>query len=216
MRLVQLASSTTDVVASERDLATAADAFVAADWIRLEGFVEPGFLSSLQSLVEEGSFERIEQGDIAVEDTFQPGSALYVLQFLANDPSLFALVERVTGCGRIGCFSGRIYRFAPGGDHRDSWHDDMAAARLVALSVNLSRDAYDGADLELANRRTGIVQKVENRVPGDAILFRLADHLMHRNTPLLGSRPKTAYAGWFRREPSFREALGLPARSGLV
>ena len=36
---------------------------------------------------------------------------------------------------------------------------------------------------------------------GDAIIFRLASHLQHRNTNVTGSTPKTAFAGWFRSDP---------------
>jgi hypothetical protein len=56
---------------------------------------------------------------------------------------------------------------------------------------------------------------VANTGAGDAVLFRIAERLEHRVTSLRGDVPRTAYAGWFLREPRFadvlKERIGRPA-----
>ena len=52
-----------------------------------------------------------------------------------------------------------------------------------------------------------IIGEVENRTPGDAILFPVHPTLRHRVGPVEGAVPRTAYAGWFRAQPDFRERL---------
>jgi hypothetical protein len=127
---------------------------------------------------------------------------------LLNDPRLFAAVREVTGCDSIGCFEGRVYRMAPGGEHYDSWHNDLAEGRMVAMSVNLSREPYAGGVLQM--RRRGpkeVFAEVTNVGAGDAILFRLDSELQHRVTPVQGSTSKTAFAGWFKSSPTFLSVL---------
>jgi hypothetical protein len=43
---------------------------------------------------------------------------------------------------------------------------------------------------------------VANTGLGDAMLFRISEHLVHRITPVEGDAPKTAFAGWFEAGPS--------------
>jgi len=42
---------------------------------------------------------------------------------------------------------------------------------------------------------------------GDAVIFRIADHLRHRVSPVEGDVPRVAFAGWFKSAPSFRSVL---------
>ena len=108
-------------------------------------------------------------------------------------------VERITQCGSISVFDGRIYRMAPGTDHYDSWHDDTNDNRLVGMSVNLGSLPYLGGVFQLRkNSCEEILCEVPNVVQGDAILFRISPELKHRITPVQGTQPKTAFAGWFR------------------
>jgi hypothetical protein len=54
-----------------------------------------------------------------------------------------------------------------------------------------------------------ILRELPNLTPGDGIMFRIDSGLRHRVTEVTGSVPKTAFAGWFRSEPSFGEILGV-------
>jgi hypothetical protein len=77
----------------------------------------------------------------------------------------------------------------------------------VALSINISKQSYEGGLLELKNLDNQVIESIANTVFGDAILFRLAGHLEHRRTVVRGNVPKTAIAGWFRSEPQFMDLI---------
>ena len=77
------------------------------------------------------------------------------LLLLVNDERMLDVVRSITGCGPIGHFDGRVYRLEPSSDHYDSWHDDLGDGRLVAMSINLGRQPYEGGALEIRDRRTG-------------------------------------------------------------
>jgi hypothetical protein len=90
---------------------------------------------------------------------------------------------------------------ATASSHIVSWHEDMLENRIVGMSLNLSRRTFAGSAFQLRNRDSKqILYEVANTGCGDAIIFRLADHLQHRNTQVTGSGPKTAFAGWFRSD----------------
>lgn len=138
----------------------------------------------------------------------EAGPALALLLFVANDPRLFEIVRDLTGCGPIGCFDGRVYRIDPAQDHHDSWHSDVGEERLVAMSVNLGREPYAGGTVQIRDEGTGrVISEVANRVPGDALIFDIDERLRHRVSAVEGHVPRTAFAGWFKSEPSFREVL---------
>jgi hypothetical protein len=131
-----------------------------------------------------------------------------LLNYLMNDPALFHLIQDLTGCPEIGCFTGRVYRLKPGGEFYDSWHSDLEGGRLIAVSVNLTSEPYQGGLLQIRRARSStILEEVTNTTFGDAIVFRLADDLEHQVTGVTGSVAKTAFAGWFRTEPSFLDIL---------
>jgi hypothetical protein len=84
-------------------------------------------------------------------------------------------------------------------------HED----RLIGMSLNLSRTPFDGAAFQLRDRHSNqMLYEVANTGSGDAIIFRLASHLQHRNTELTGSATKTAFAGWFRsHQPDYYSSI---------
>jgi hypothetical protein len=127
--------------------------------------------------------------------------------FLVNDPALFATIERITGCRPIGCFTGRLYRMLPGRDDFDTWHSDAIQHRMVGMSVNLG-PPYEGGVFQLRDRVSKrMLGEAPNVGAGDAILFRIDEDLEHWITPLRGTAPKTAFAGWFRSSPQFLTLL---------
>ena len=84
----------------------------------------------------------------------------------------------------------------------------MTFAAVSAANVNLSAQAYDGGVFQL--RRTAdqrVLGEVHNVGLGDAVFFRLSDTLQHRVTDVIGHHSKTAFAGWFRPDTSYAEAL---------
>jgi 2-oxoglutarate-Fe(II)-dependent oxygenase superfamily protein len=177
----------------------------------LPTFLPKDLLEAVGREVDRGAFyERTHSGiDDNKELCMRTNTvAAGLLHVLLNSEELFDLVERVTGCGRIGCFRGRVYRVVPGCGHRDAWHSDVARHRLVAMSINLSRRPYRGGVLQLrAAKSRRILRDVPNLGYGDAILFRIADGLEHRITDIEGNTPKTAFAGWFHSRPSFKKIV---------
>jgi hypothetical protein len=181
----------------------------------------PGFLAAdlsaeiLAEMRAEDFYERAYKGVSASESCLREDSAiLSLLWFLVNDDQLFRLVEAVTGCPVIGSFQGRVYRFTESPDHRDDWHTDLVDNRLVAMSVNLSSDPYDGGLLQIRDATSHeILHEEPNTGLGDALIFRLAPGLEHCVTNVTGNRPKTAFAGWFKSAPDFKTLLGLHAGS---
>lgn len=176
--------------------------------VKLPGFLETAFLRKVQSELRTVSFEMRTHEGIGRELTCWGTPAGDALLFVLNDPRLFEAITQLTGIGPIGCFIGRIYRMTSDGESHDSWHSDMGDHRLVGLSINLSEEPYRGGALVLREQgRPETEQVVENTVPGDALLFRIDPALEHRVADIEPGPPKTAYAGWFRSRPSFKDVL---------
>src|SRR6185503_10235696 len=125
------------VSASPEDLERLRTEFHRQHCLRLPGFVEPNLLHSVQEQLERATFDEKVHRNVGVELCMTNNVTLSLLFFLTNDPRLFEFVRQLSGCERIGCFLGRVYRMVPGGGHYDSWHSDMVAHRMIAMSVNL-------------------------------------------------------------------------------
>jgi hypothetical protein len=189
---------------SEQDRENLRAQFERDHYIRFPGFLEAGLLQTIQHQVSEAVFVERVHDDIGSnkELCMRKDNTIYrMLNFIVNTDILYKIICDVLRCDQNIDFSGRVYRLIPGCGHHDEWHDDLDGRRLVAMSVNLSTDVYSGGVLQIRNRHSGeILQGVANVGFGDAIIFRLADHLQHRLTELQGTAPKIAYAGWFRRQ----------------
>jgi hypothetical protein len=130
------------------------------------------------------------------------------LELVHNNRRLFRLIEDITQCGHIGSFLGRTYRFERGNGHEYRWHTDVADSRIVGLSLNLSAQHYEGGDLHIRHcGKPETVQRVENNILGDAVIFRIAEDREHSVALVAGNHPKTAYAGWFCARPEFDERI---------
>lgn len=172
--------------------------------LRLPRLLDPATLEWIQQRLEQAPFLENVHAGVGTEVALTRHNINGLLQFLANNPKLFGAIERITGCGRIGCFAGRIYRMVPGAGHHDSWHSDTIEHRLIGMSLNLSTAVYAGGVFQLRDSRTKqILCELPNTGSGDAILFRIADWLQHRITIVEGAAAKTAFAGWFKSEPDY-------------
>jgi 2-oxoglutarate-Fe(II)-dependent oxygenase superfamily protein len=170
--------------------------------VRLRGFLSDATLERVHDCIEAGEFTVREHAGISTELCIESGAAPALLLFLTNDVELFGLVRAITGCGRIGLFDGRVYRMLAGSEHEDSWHDDLGANRMVAMSVNLGYEPYEGGVLEIRDRDSReILSRLEDPGPGDATLFRIDPKLQHRVSSVEGETPRTAFAGWFASGP---------------
>lgn len=204
--MIQITRAGTVVSGSPGDLARLRETFDRDHCVLLPQFLEPALTSFVQSEIDRAEFhERVHEDmepvlrDLTMNANLADG--LFDV-LLMNDATLFHFIEELTGKGPIGSFIGRVYRLIPGVHDYEAWHDDLGDARLIAISINLSRDVYTGGVLQIRDRATGaILHEVANTGAGDAIVFRLSRQMEHRVTKLQGSAAKTAYSGWFCAQP---------------
>ena len=181
--------------------------FEAAHVIRLPRFVDTDLLELVRQTVRRAHFSHREDEGFAREACMDQNSTLGLLFLIMNDPKLFDVIRRITGCAPIGSFAGRIYLMRAGEAHH-RWHSDVDGTRLIGFSVNLTERAFEGGRFEL--RHAGATNPewcFTNAVGGDAILFRIAADLQHRVTDVEGDVPRIAFAGWFQSEPDFLSVL---------
>ncbi len=190
--------------AEGRSLASLKARFARFRCVLLPRFIEPSLLKALQKDIRpEDFYERKDKG-IAAESCMKKNRVFDFFHFLLNDEAVFRAVENITGCGTIRNFQGRLYRLMPGTGHYDSWHNDMGSKRMIGMSINLGEGPYMGGFLELRHEPTQkILRRIQNRRPGDALLFKISQDLKHRVTPVFGENPRVAFAGWFHSSPRF-------------
>ena len=192
----------------DRAIAEWRETYARENWVKWPGFIEPKLLSRLWARIGAAGFFEKNNRNIGDETRMKQEPAGAVLEFLTNDAVLFDVVRAITGCEPVGCFRGRVYRLSPNTGQMTDWHTDLVHGRMVTMSINLSTEPYDGGILQFRHPGSDtILSEVANTGAGDAVLFRIADGLEHRVTSLRGDIPRTAYAGWFLREPRFADLL---------
>src|SRR5687767_5009050 len=134
---------------SDADIELARADFERQDWVRLPGILDPELWNVIQKQLAAVTFEEKTES-IYPELNVSDGALLLLL----NNAQLFKIIEKRTGCGHIGCFRGRIYRIAPGAKHRLEWHTDLNGTRLVALTINLNTEPYQGGVLSIREAKT--------------------------------------------------------------
>ena len=116
------------------------------------------------------------------------------LMFLVNDPELFGLIRRMTGCDRSGRSWGAC--IAAGATGVSTWHTDMEQDRLIGMSINLGTNLFRAAR-ECATRATQRRLRPHERGARRRGLFRTPESRAHGDAgQRRGSR--TVLAGWFR------------------
>jgi hypothetical protein len=165
----------------------------------LRSFLEPDEREWVRRQLDEASFHpHTIEATGKTELLMQPNAISALLLLKLCDPKMFDLVEAVTGCGPIGDFRGRTYRMVPGAGHFSPWHDDAVQDRLAALTINLSPQPFDGARLQIKDAADDpLLTEIVDLDFGDAVLIQISRAYQHRNSPLLGTAPKTSYAGFF-------------------
>ncbi|MBN4059034.1 2OG-Fe(II) oxygenase [Endomicrobium sp. AH-315-J14] len=184
--------------------------FASHHWLRLPKLIAPDLEARLRTELGEANFgTRVHKG-VGLEDCLSNGKLTDMLAFLFNDPRLFEIVERLTGCDSIGNFDGRVYKAAHGKGHVDGWHKDVDGNRMVAMSITLTDEPFIGGALNIREAESEtLIAELPNPGFGNALLFHLAPELQHRITDTLEGPDKIAYAGWFRREPRLQDLTKL-------
>jgi hypothetical protein len=206
--VIQLSQTGVSLSFAREELSSLAERFTSDYHITLPQLIAPDLLTSIARRLESSSFAiRVYEGlgqDLYPEDARLGAS----LNFLCNNRKLFDFIQQVTACGQLGCFVGKVYRMAPDASHYDSWHDDNVDDRRIAMSINLTMEPYTGGTLEIRDSQSRkTLKQIENFGFGDAVVFPITEGLEHRRTPVSGSVAKTAFAGWFKSKPDFREVL---------
>jgi hypothetical protein len=173
------------------------------------GLMGPRMLEWVRAEVERAAFHEREDSGLGGELMLEGRSPLVArLMFLFNDPALYRAIEELTGIERLARYDGRIYRRHARPDHYNEWHDDLLGpTRLVAMSINLSTEPFEGGVLALRYKgETEPIAEVHNNGPGDALLFRIRNDLEHHVTTVTEGA-KTAFVGWFGAEPPWPQPV---------
>jgi hypothetical protein len=203
--MIQLTRQGVNFAGVKRDLDALRCEFDRRHCLLLENFLHPEVVSLLLPMIQTATF-RPERHDVGSELQMVPNVALRLLSFLTNDLKLFDLVQKITSCSRVGCFSGRVYKLIPDPTHMLDWHNDMKIpGRLIALSLNLGTAPFRGGILQVRKGRAApIVSEVANTGFGNAVIFKISSELEHRVTQLQGDVPRITFAGWFWSDPDIR------------
>jgi hypothetical protein len=190
---------------SDGELARLRAHFERRHHLALPGFLDPALLDTLRGKLAATDFARIDR-NVGSELRPLDTAPYFALELLLNTRAMLELLPRLTGCPRPACFTGRIYRRAPGGGHVSRWHTDVNEdGRMVTLSVNLSDAPYRGGTTLVREADTKrVVCELPNTGFGDAILFPIDPRFEHRVLDVEGEVPKTALAGWFNSKPDPR------------
>jgi hypothetical protein len=201
------------ITATSGDIERARRCFERDHAVRLFGLIDSDLLGFVQRQIElDGFHERVHDSlpSRPVDLALNPGLASGVLALIVNDSHFLELVRLMTGRLTISSFSGSVHRRIPGAGHKDAWHNDLADGRLVALTINLGSEPFEGGVLQIRKIPDGaVVYELRNDGPGDGVLFQLSDSLQHRVTDPEGGVARTVCAGWFRAEP-VRQLFYLP------
>jgi hypothetical protein len=178
--------------------------------VNVRDFLRGRMLREITNEVAAARFDTQSDAHIARERRMDAPAVLARLTFLANDPRLVRFVRELTGCHDVGHFMGRVYRFEAESDHFDSWHSDAADERRIALSLNLSQGPIEGGELLIRRKGAPEPPPTPYGRPGDALLFRISEHLEHRVLPVRSRTPRTAFVGWYFAGGSFRDLFERP------
>lgn len=190
---------------SDEELARLRAHFEERHHLALRGFLDPSLLDMLRGKLAASVFARIDR-DVGSELRPLDTAPYFALELLLNSRRVLELLPQLTGCPRPACFTGRIYRRAPGHSHVNRWHTDLNEdGRMVTLSINLSDEVYRGGTTLVREADTKrVVCELPNTGFGDAILFPIDPRFEHRVLDVEGDTPKTALAGWFNSKPDPR------------
>ncbi len=210
--VVQLTKTGPIVTGSTENIRMLRAHFAANKWLRLTNFLDADLLELLQRKLEESDYCVIDRRT-GVELRPIDCTAYLAAELLLNSPKIFRVVEQLTGCQRIACFSGRIYRRPPRAEYFNRWHTDITHdGRLLALSINLSKTSYVGGALQLRSAQSHEqLAEVHNQGIGDAIIFLIDESLEHQVGRVEGADAKTALAGWFKSKPDPASLFGRGA-----
>jgi len=211
----------TGIEASEADIAASRDEFSGTGCVMMRDFLAPPILRPLLSNLDQANYRETHEvstkgrrfGTTMKIPASEP--VLTVLYFVLNRQALFDIVEKITGCGHLGNYAGRIHRTCAGGDQHIDWHDDVYDFRMVGLNINLSRSPFRGGEFGLRDGNRQIRREISEWKAGDAFLFEVSPGWQHRVTPVTAGE-RTVGVGWFRTQPAWSSLTVSQFRGGVI
>lgn len=164
-------------------------------------FLSGGLGDMIAKICESATFDReyVEGvGDRQIEISDRAGA---VLSLALRDRTLLAWLSRVAGQGDVTTASGSVARLAAGTAEALDWHDDRVEGRRLAITIDLSTQAFEGGTFEMRRKSSGEV--VFAHTPsrfGSALIFQVRSDLEHRVLPVTAGGPRTTFSGWFLAE----------------
>jgi hypothetical protein len=197
--VVQITKSGAKICTGEEQIAVLRQRFDEQHWLLLPNFADSALLDLLDRKLIETEYQVVDR-ETGVELRPIDCTAYLAAELLLNSPQLFRGIERLTGCATIACFSGRIYRRPASSEYFNRWHTDVNDdGRMIALSINLSKEPYEGGALQIRSAESKqLLCRVANPRYGDALVFPVDERFEHRVGQVEGNTAKTALAGWFR------------------
>jgi hypothetical protein len=205
-------------IPSPAETAELARTFADHHAVVLRNFLEPSILRKLQGRLAQPGVWKANAFNLihgmATELVCADQITVGLLTAMFHDRALWEAMRAISLCDPIRSFHGRIYRMDPAA-HQDAWHTDADPNYMVTLSLNLTDRPFSGGELHLREiGSTAIRAQIANTGQGDALIFRIDERLEHIVTPVSGTVPKVAWAGWFHRQPLLPELDHLAGFSG--
>lgn len=175
-------------------------------FVHLRGLIERSFLDQLADRIEQVEFREDLTENIGCVERCADPRIDHGMQFMLNQEPILKTVAAIVG-KPVHRWLGNTVRRTPGANHFSNWHNDTTPPveveghrfqRVVPLSLNLTREPFAGGNLCM---RTVPDEKefadIENKGPGDALLFRIGPDLQHRVADVEGTVPRLVHVGWF-------------------
>src|SRR5689334_16104488 len=151
---IQITKAGAIIRSSPQQLAALRNAFIAQHRLMLPSFLDNPLLDLIQKKLRDTEFCVVDR-ETGVELRPIDCTAYLATELLLNSPKLFRAIEQITGCARIACFSGRIYRRPASSTYFNRWHTDITdEGRMIALSINLNVEPYEGGALQIRSAKT--------------------------------------------------------------
>jgi len=164
--------------------------------VHIRNIFAPALLTTIQNLCATGGFVP-ETTRANAPEVESPQHVGHLLDAVLRRARFLRWLEAVTASGPLHSFEGRLTQARPGTGER-GWHDDLREdpRRRVALVINLSPAAYEGAPYQLRLKTGERLFEHYYTELGEAILFKVDPTLAHRVPPVTAGGPRRVYAGW--------------------
>jgi len=191
----------------EEDMRQWQKSFMEDHVVRLPVLFDEGLLEEISAQVKGAAFETFSHGKLGYDYTMRGNITQAMLSALLSQEKLVDLIEKVTGLaqGSVVKLNARVYEMRQRRD-ADGWHSDVdyQNRRVVAFGLNLQKEAVQGGELLL--KRPWSLRKL-GRFPvsafGELTIFRIAQGLRHKVSPVKGDVPRLYCVGWYGAAENF-------------